>query len=65
MTVGLAALMVPEPVAVRVLMAPVTAVGLQVRGVEETYLAAVPVAAYVDHTTRTGRFLPGVGRRTG
>ncbi|MFB7172278.1 methyltransferase family protein [Streptomyces sp. NPDC056254] len=58
------ALMVPNAVAVLALVGLVAAVQLQVRIVEEPYLAAVHGAAYVDYTARAGRFLPGLGRRT-
>ncbi|MEV8533977.1 isoprenylcysteine carboxylmethyltransferase family protein [Streptomyces sp. NPDC051211] len=61
--VGLA-LMVPNAVAVLALIALVVAVQLQVRIVEEPYLAAVHGALYADYAARAGRFLPGVGRRT-
>ncbi|WP_345041918.1 isoprenylcysteine carboxylmethyltransferase family protein [Streptomyces sannanensis] len=58
------ALMVPNWIAVLALVALVAAVQLQVRVVEEPYLAAVHAKAYAAYTARTGRFLPGIGRRT-
>lgn len=39
-----------------------TGIELQVRAVEEPYLRKVHGAAYEDYCTRTGRFVPGVGR---
>ncbi|MFV5997327.1 methyltransferase family protein [Streptomyces sp. NPDC056231] len=59
------ALMVPNAVAVLALTALVAAIQLQVRIVEEPYLHATHGAAYTDYTARAGRFLPGIGRRTG
>ncbi len=61
--VGLA-LMAPNAVALLALVALVAALQLQVRIVEEPYLTAVHGAAYTAYTTRAGRFLPGIGRRT-
>ncbi|GLV95126.1 MULTISPECIES: methyltransferase family protein [Streptomyces] len=58
------ALMAPNAVAVLALVGLVAAVQLQVRIVEEPYLAAAHGAAYADYTARAGRFLPGIGRRT-
>ncbi|MFD7629921.1 methyltransferase family protein [Streptomyces sp. NPDC059851] len=58
---GLAA-MVPNLVAVLALATLVAAVQLQVRVVEEPYLARVHGHAYREYTTLTGRFLPGIGR---
>ncbi|NNL65855.1 MAG: isoprenylcysteine carboxylmethyltransferase family protein, partial [Myxococcales bacterium] len=44
--------------------AGLTAIGieLQVRAVEEPYLARTHGAAYADYAARVGRFVPGVGR---
>lgn len=39
------------------------ALELQVRGVEEPYLARVHGEVYLDYTARVGRFLPGLGLR--
>ncbi|MFI9628879.1 methyltransferase family protein [Streptomyces sp. NPDC052042] len=61
MAVGLV-LMVPNAVAAAALVALVTAVQLQVRVVEEPYLAAVHGASYTAYTARVGRYLPGIGR---
>jgi protein-S-isoprenylcysteine O-methyltransferase Ste14 len=55
-------LMVPNVVAVVGLVALVVALELQVRGVEEPYLAEVHGHAYRDYAARTGRFLPWLGR---
>lgn len=41
------------------------ALELQVRRVEEPYLAEVHGAAYRDYVARVGRFVPGLGRRVG
>jgi protein-S-isoprenylcysteine O-methyltransferase Ste14 len=56
--------MVPNVVAVLALAALIVAVQLQVRVVEEPYLAAVHADSYPAYSARAGRFLPGVGRRT-
>lgn len=61
--VGLA-LIVPNAVALAALVALVAAVELQVRVVEEPYLTSVHGPAYAAYTTRAGRFLPKIGRRT-
>ena len=37
---------------------------LQVRRIEEPYLARVHGTAYADYAARTGRFLPRLGRLT-
>lgn len=39
-----------------------TGIELQVRAVEEPYLGRVHGPAYDDYCSRTGRFLPGIGR---
>ncbi|MFF9983126.1 methyltransferase family protein [Streptomyces erythrochromogenes] len=57
------ALMVPNAVAVLAWLVLVLAVELQVRVVEEPYLARVHGPVYADYTARAGRFVPGVGRR--
>jgi protein-S-isoprenylcysteine O-methyltransferase Ste14 len=56
------ALMVPNIVAIVGLVALVTALELQVRGVEEPYLAEVHGDAYRRYAAAVGRFLPGLGR---
>ncbi len=56
-------LMVPNAVAVAALSALVLAVQLQVRVVEEPYLAAVHGSAYAAYAAQAGRFIPGIGRR--
>ncbi|MEV0084748.1 isoprenylcysteine carboxylmethyltransferase family protein [Saccharopolyspora sp. NPDC050642] len=40
----------------------VAAIEIQVRAVEEPYLARVHGAAYTGYAARVGRFLPGIGR---
>ncbi|WP_326687034.1 MULTISPECIES: isoprenylcysteine carboxylmethyltransferase family protein [unclassified Streptomyces] len=57
-------LIVPNWVSLTALAALVIAIQLQVRVVEEPYLTAVHDPDYAGYTTRTGRFLPGIGRRT-
>jgi protein-S-isoprenylcysteine O-methyltransferase Ste14 len=57
-------LMVPTWVSVVALVALVVAVQLQVRAVEEPYLAATHGVVYADYAARAGRFLPGIGRLT-
>jgi protein-S-isoprenylcysteine O-methyltransferase Ste14 len=42
----------------------VAGVQLQVRTIEEPYLAAAHGDAYHAYTTRVGRFLPRIGRTT-
>lgn len=59
------ALMVPNALAVLAWLVLVLAVELQVRVVEEPYLAGVHGRAYADYTARAGRFVPGVGRHAG
>jgi protein-S-isoprenylcysteine O-methyltransferase Ste14 len=57
-------LMVPTWVSVAALVALLAAVQLQVRSVEEPYLAAVHGTEYADYAARAGRFVPGIGRRS-
>ncbi|WP_328967471.1 methyltransferase family protein [Streptomyces sp. NBC_00239] len=57
------ALMVPNLIAVLTWGVLVIAIELQVRVVEEPYLAHVHGVAYDAYTARAGRFVPGVGRR--
>jgi cobalt-zinc-cadmium efflux system protein len=56
------ALMVPGWVSLAALVLLLAGVQLQVRRVEEPYLAAVHGEAYLHYAARTGRFLPGIGR---
>jgi protein-S-isoprenylcysteine O-methyltransferase Ste14 len=60
--VGLA-LVVPNPLAAAMLVAFVAALQVQVRLVEEPYLARVHGTAWERYAARTGRFLPWVGRQ--
>lgn len=55
-------LMVPNVVSLVGLVSLVVALELQVRGVEEPYLAQVHGDAYAAYRQRVGRFLPGFGR---
>jgi protein-S-isoprenylcysteine O-methyltransferase Ste14 len=59
--IGLA-LMVPNIIAVAMLVAVVLAIEIQVRFVEEPYLLGVYGDGYRSYAARTGRFLPGIGR---
>ncbi|MEU4165155.1 isoprenylcysteine carboxylmethyltransferase family protein, partial [Actinoplanes sp. NPDC026670] len=59
---GLAA-MVPNPIALAATAVLVASIQLQVRAVEEPYLARTHGAAYADYAARVGRFWPGIGRR--
>lgn len=67
--VGLSALgfvlLVPNPASL--LAAALTAIGiqLQVRAVEEPYLARTHGEAYAAYAARVGRFVPGIGRLRG
>ena len=56
------ALMVPNVLAFLMLVAILAAIQLQVRLVEEPYLERVHGDAYRRYASRTGRFLPGLGR---
>ncbi len=56
------ALMVPNVLALAMLVLSVTAMQLQVRLVEEPYLRRVHTEAYEAYAARTGRFVPGIGR---
>ncbi len=60
-SVGLA-LMVPSVIAIAGVLALLLALELQVRVVEEPYLARAHGSAYADYAARVGRFVPGVGR---
>jgi protein-S-isoprenylcysteine O-methyltransferase Ste14 len=57
-------LLVPNVVAVVGFIALVLALELQVRVVEEPYLARVHGTVYRDYAARVGRFVPGLGRRS-
>lgn len=54
-------LMVPNVLAIAVLVGLVVALELQVRRVEEPYLLRTHGDAYVDYAARVGRFVPGFG----
>lgn len=56
------ALMAPTALTVAAFVCLVVAVEVQVRAVEEPYLAGVHGDAYAAYTARAGRFLPGIGR---
>ena len=58
------ALMVPNIVSLVATAVVVLAVQVQVRAVEEPYLAQTHGAAYTAYAARVGRFLPGVGTVT-
>ncbi|MFI7080275.1 methyltransferase family protein [Micromonospora sp. NPDC049903] len=60
-SVGLAAL-VPNPVSLAATLLLVAAVQLQVRVVEEPYLARTHGAEWAGYAVRVGRFLPVTGR---
>ena len=60
-TVGLTA-MIPNAVAIAGLLALVVALEVQVRLVEEPYLAVTHGDTYRRYAGRVGRFLPGIGR---
>ncbi|AXK34419.1 isoprenylcysteine carboxylmethyltransferase family protein [Streptomyces armeniacus] len=55
-------LMVLNLIAVASLALLLAAVEMQVRVVEEPYLAGVHGSSYADYAGRTGRFVPGVGQ---
>ena len=55
-------LLVPTVVSLLAVLALVVAVELQVRFVEEPYLAATHGTSYLRYAACTGRFLPGIGR---
>ena len=57
------ALVVPSAISVAALAVFVAAVQVQVRAIEEPYLVRTHGAAYRSYTTRTGRFVPLVGRQ--
>jgi protein-S-isoprenylcysteine O-methyltransferase Ste14 len=55
------ALMVPNPVSLTATAMLIASIQVQVRTVEEPYLAGVHGAAYTTYAARMGRFLPGLG----
>lgn len=57
-------LLVPSAVAIAALLTLAVALELQVRVVEEPYLARTHGAAYTAYAARAGRFLPGIGLGT-
>jgi protein-S-isoprenylcysteine O-methyltransferase Ste14 len=57
-----ATLMAPSWLQLVALASLVAGIELQVRAVEEPYLARTHGAAYTSYTSRVGRFLPRVGR---
>lgn len=59
------AMLVPSPVAIAAVVALAVALELQVRVVEEPYLLRIHDDAYRWYATRTGRFVPWVGRMKG
>ncbi len=59
--IGLA-MMIPNPVSIIGLVALVTALGVQVRLVEEPYLTTVHGDRYLTYARCVGRFVPGLGR---
>jgi protein-S-isoprenylcysteine O-methyltransferase Ste14 len=54
-------LLVPSVVAMAGFIALVTALELQVRGIEEPYLLRTHGDAYADYAAQVGRFVPGMG----
>jgi protein-S-isoprenylcysteine O-methyltransferase Ste14 len=59
------ALVTPNVLSLLMLGAMVVAVEIQVRLVEEPYLRATLGDAYLGYASRTGRFVPGLGRLRG
>jgi protein-S-isoprenylcysteine O-methyltransferase Ste14 len=56
--------MAPTVVSALALLCLLTAVGIPVRTIEEPYLPTTHGTAYRGYATRSGRFLPCVGRLT-
>lgn len=54
-------LMVPSPLAIAAFLTLLVGLELQVRRVEEPYLAQAHGEAYAAYAARVGRFVPGVG----
>lgn len=61
-TVAGLALMVPNILALGMLVFVVIGIQVQVRRVEEPYLRAIHGPAYTAYAARTGRFVPRIGR---
>lgn len=57
------ALVTPNPIAIVGFALLLLTIELQVRVVEEPYLAATHGDTYRDYTARVGRFVPGIGTR--
>jgi protein-S-isoprenylcysteine O-methyltransferase Ste14 len=60
-SIGLA-LAMPNVLSMAATLLLIAAVQVQVRAVEEPYLAQVHGRVYVDYARRVGRFAPGIGR---
>ena len=58
---GIAA-MTPNLISLAATVVLVVSIQLQVRAVEEPYLAHTHGGAYAQYAARAGRFLPGIGR---
>lgn len=58
-------LLVPNGLALLALLLAIVGIQLQVRVVEEPYLAATHGKAYASYAAAVGRFLPGIGRLAG
>ena len=56
------ALATPNPVSLAATAVLVVSIQLQVRAVEEPYLARAHGPTYTGYAARVGRFLPGIGR---
>jgi protein-S-isoprenylcysteine O-methyltransferase Ste14 len=59
------ALLVPNAAGIAALVVLVAAMEIQVRLVEEPYLLGAHGESYARWASRTGRFLPGIGRLSG
>ena len=57
------AMMLPNPAAISAVVVLAVAEEVQVRRVEEPYLAAIHGESYQVYVSRVGRFVPGIGRR--
>jgi protein-S-isoprenylcysteine O-methyltransferase Ste14 len=60
--IGLA-LALPNVVSATLLVVSLVALEVQVRAVEEPYLLGTHQREYAEYLARTGRFMPGLGRR--
>lgn len=56
------ALIAPNSLALAAFVVLLAAIELQVRVVEEPYLARIHGHAYIDYRAEVGRFVPGIGR---